>query len=91
MAICIEFELVDLKESAAQYRFGSCLNELTGLFEVDLEKLLNGEISWDPPMENVVILLNNEQSQAMANRAFSKIFKHYKKTGQYLTHGGYYA
>lgn len=67
MAICIEFELVELKGSAAEYRFGSCLNELTGLFEVDLEKLVSGEIPWDTPMEQVVILLNNKQSQAMAN------------------------
>lgn len=91
MAICIEFELVEWKESVAQYRFGSCMKELTGLFEIDLNKLISGETSWDTPIDEVVILLNREESQFMANRAFSKIFKHYKETGEYLPKGGYYA
>ncbi|MNN11538.1 hypothetical protein D3C81_1244990 [compost metagenome] len=91
MAICIEFELIQVKDSVAQYKFGDCLKELTGLFEINLEKLLNGDTSEDTLMDKIVILLNREQSQSMANRAFSKIYKHYKETGEYLTRGGYYA
>ncbi|MEO3944275.1 hypothetical protein [Gorillibacterium sp. CAU 1737] len=91
MAICIEFELVEVNGSTARYRFGECCKELTALFEVDLEKLLSGETSWDSPMDKVVVLLNDGDRQSMANRAFSKIFKHYKETGEYLSKGGYYA
>ncbi|GAA0134897.1 hypothetical protein YSY43_17370 [Paenibacillus sp. YSY-4.3] len=91
MAICIEFELVEVKGTVAQYRFGDCVKELTGLFEVDLYKLSNGETSWDTAMDKVVVLLNHGHSQAKANRAFSKIFKYYKETGEYLSMGGYYA
>lgn len=91
MAICIDFEFVGMNGTAAQYRFGHCLRELSGLLEVDVGKLINGETSWDAPMNEVVILLNTEQSQWMANKVFGKIFKHYKETGEYLARDGYYA
>lgn len=78
-----------MKGTVAQYRFGDCEKELTGLFEIDLYKLLSGETSWDTAMDEVVVLLNHEHSQAKANRVFSKIFKHYKETGEYYPREGY--
>ncbi|MHA7966784.1 hypothetical protein ACX93W_21975 [Paenibacillus sp. CAU 1782] len=91
MAICIDFELAGMNGTAVQYRFGHCLQELSGLLEVDVEKLISGETSWDTPMNEVVILLNTDHSQWMANKVFGKIVKHYKETGEYLAKGGYYA
>lgn len=91
MAICLEFELVKIRGTVAEYRFGNCLKELDGAFEVDLPKLISGETSMNTPMDEVVKLKNDKQSQSMANRVFGKIYKYYLEHHEYLSKGGYYA
>jgi len=92
VAICIEFELVEVNGTLARYRYGSCRRELDGVFEVDVPKLLSGETSKDAPMDEVVRLLPSKlMSQPMANRAFGKIYKYYAANGEYPVKGGYYA
>ncbi|WP_438449100.1 hypothetical protein [Gorillibacterium sp. sgz5001074] len=90
MAICLNFELVRVRGTVAEYRFGECLKELDGLFEVDLPRLINGDISLDTPISELVILKNKNQSQAAANRVFSKIYKYYLAHNEYPEKGGYY-
>ncbi|MBD0381924.1 hypothetical protein [Paenibacillus sedimenti] len=91
MAICLNFELIEIRETIAKYRFGKCLEELDGMFEIDLPKLISGETSMETPMDEVVKLINDYQSKAMANRVFGKIYKHYLEHHEYLAKGGYYA
>ncbi|MDD9266185.1 hypothetical protein ACFPES_03970 [Paenibacillus sp. GCM10023248] len=91
MAICLNFELITIRGDNAEYRFGKCLAELDGIFEINLPKLITGETSKETPMNEVVKLTNGNQSQAMANRVFGKIYKHYLEHQEYLTKGGYYA
>lgn len=91
MAICLDFELIEMVGTKARYRYGSCLHELDGVMEVDLYRLVNGEISKDTPMEDVVIRLNDNQGQASANRIFGKIYKHFMENHEYPQKGGYYA
>lgn len=91
MAICLEFELIEVIGTLARYRFGNCLRELDGVIELDLFKLKSGEISGDTPINEVVRLMNDKQTQAMANRVFSKINKHFLEQNDYPVKGGYYA
>ncbi|CAH1222201.1 hypothetical protein PAECIP111891_05304 [Paenibacillus allorhizoplanae] len=91
MAICLEFELVMIRGTVAEYTFGSCLKEKDRVFEVDIPKLISGETSMDTPMDEVVKLKNDKQSQSMANRVFGKIYKHYLEHHEYVSKGGYYA
>ncbi|MFF2480710.1 hypothetical protein [Paenibacillus sp. NPDC058071] len=91
MAICLNFELVTIKGTIAEYRFGNCLKELDGIFEIDLPNLISGEISMETPIDEVVRLKNNSQTQSMANRVFGKIYKHYLEHNEYPAKGGYYA
>ncbi|MBD0384036.1 hypothetical protein [Paenibacillus sedimenti] len=90
MAICLEFELIEVIGTIARYRFGNCLRDLDGVFELDLFKLKSGEISGDTPMNVVVKLINDNQEQAMANRVFSKVYKHFLEHNEYPVKGGYY-
>ncbi|MNW25775.1 hypothetical protein D3C74_25270 [compost metagenome] len=91
MAICLDYELVEIKGTIAVYKFGDCLKELDGIFEIDLPKLISGEILMQAPIGEVVKLKNDNQSQAKANRVFGKIYKHYLEYHGYPTEGGYYA
>ncbi|CAH1232205.1 hypothetical protein PAECIP111891_06971 [Paenibacillus allorhizoplanae] len=91
MAICLEFELVMIRGTAAEYKFGNCLKEKDGVIEVDIPKLISGETSMDTPMDEVVKLKNDKQSQSMANKVFGKIYKHYLEHHEYVSKGGYYA
>ncbi|OAS17411.1 hypothetical protein [Paenibacillus oryzisoli] len=91
MAICLEFKLVAVRGTVAEYSYGNCLRELDGAFEVDLHKLVSGETSMNTPMDEVVKRKNDNQSQSMANRVFGKIYKHYLEHYEYLSKGGYYA
>jgi hypothetical protein len=95
MAICIVFKLHEMNDTKATYLYGDCSESLEGMFEVDLEKLITGEIPGDTSMRQVVKVikpcLSDGINQHKANRAFSKIFKHYKETKTYLLEGGYYA
>lgn len=91
MAICLEFELIEEIGTLARYKFGNCLHELDGVFELDLFKLKSGEISGETPINEVVKLINDNQEQSMANRVFSKINKHYLEYNEYPRKGGYYA
>lgn len=91
MAICLEFELVEIVGTSATYKFGPCGHEPDGLVEFDIAKLLNGEIPGDTPVHEAVKVLNAHQSQAMANRVFGKIYRHYAEHGNYPLTGGYYA
>jgi len=91
MAICLEFELIEVIGTVARYRFGNCLRELDGIIELDLFKLKNGEIPGDTPISEVVKLINDKQEQAMANRVFSKVNKHFLEHNEYPVKGGYYA
>ncbi|MNG21601.1 hypothetical protein D3C84_1059890 [compost metagenome] len=91
MAICLEYELVERIGTKAIYRFGSCLQPMDGLFEVDVAKLISGEISPEESMTDVVKLLNDLQPQQHANRVFSKIYRYYMEKHEYPVQGGYYA
>ncbi|MCP3746708.1 hypothetical protein [Paenibacillus sp. A3M_27_13] len=91
MAICLNYELVKIRGTVAEYRFGNCLSDLDGIFEIDLPKLIGGEISMEAPISEVVRLKNISQSQAMANRVFGKIYKHFLEHNEYPSKGGYYA
>ncbi|WCN38809.1 hypothetical protein [Aneurinibacillus uraniidurans] len=92
MAICIEFRLIEVNATIARYQYGQCMKELDGTFEVDIPKLISGEISKDTPMDEVVRLLPSKyMNQSMANRAFSKIYKYYLENKGYPSEGGYYA
>lgn len=91
MAICLDYELVEIRGTVAVYKFGNCLKELDGIFEIDLPKLISGEISMQAPIGEVVKLKNDNQSQAKAIKVFGKIYKHYLEHHEYPTKGGYYA
>lgn len=91
MAICIKFSLLEINGTAARYRFGGCNQELDGIFEIDLYKLMSCETPGSTPMNEVVRLLNEKQSEFLACRAFSKIYYHFKEHNEYLKDGGYYA
>ncbi|WP_232057972.1 hypothetical protein [Cohnella abietis] len=87
----MNFELVTVRGTIAVYRFGECLKELNGEFEVDLPGLIHGDISMKAPICKVVILKNRNQSQAAANKVFGKIYKYFLEHYEYPTKGGYYA
>lgn len=92
MAICIEFKLIEVNATLAKYQYGPCMKELDGVFEVDVVKLISGEVSENTPIDEVVRLLpSGYMSQAMANRAFGKIYKYYVENRYYPLEGGYYA
>jgi hypothetical protein len=92
MAICLEFELVEVSGTVARYRYGSCAQEMNGLLEIDLYKLyISREIPEDISIGKIVKLLNNNQSQVKANKVFSKIAKYYQKQKEYPKRGGYFA
>ncbi|MEK3682519.1 hypothetical protein [Paenibacillus sp. FSL R10-2736] len=91
MAICIDFELIEIENTIARYRYGDCLRELNGMFETDLYRFTSGELPGDTSMAEVVVLLNNNQSQWSAIKAFTKIYRHFQEHGEYPVKGGYYA
>ncbi|TVX93800.1 hypothetical protein [Paenibacillus agilis] len=95
MAICIKFKLLEVIDNKAIYVYGDCSENFEGIFELELEKLITGEIPSDTCMTQVVKVikpcLSDGQYQHKANRAFSKIYKHYKETRTYLLEGGYYS
>ncbi|MBO7748953.1 hypothetical protein I8J29_32800 [Paenibacillus sp. MWE-103] len=91
MAICLNFELIIVRGTIAEYRFGECLKELDGIFEIDLSILLNDFISLDTPISEVVKLKNKKQSQAAANRVFGKIHSYFVEHKEYPKKGNYYA
>ncbi|WP_227871811.1 hypothetical protein [Paenibacillus bovis] len=95
MAFCIEFKLLQMNGTKALYMYGDCSENLEGLFELDLEKLISGETLFDTDIREVVRVIrsciSDTEHQHKANRAFSKIYKHYKETKEYLLEGGYYA
>lgn len=95
MAFCIEFKLLEMNDTKAIYVYGDCSENFEGIFELDLEKLISGEIPGDTNMIQVVKVikpcLSDGDYQHKANRAFSKIYKHYKETRTYLLEGGYYS
>lgn len=95
MAVCIHFKLIRMDDTKAIYAYGDCSENFEGLFELDLEKLLSGETPSDTDMREVVKVIkpciSDIEYQHKANRAFSKIYKHFKETSTYLLEGGYYA
>lgn len=91
MAICLDFELIEVIGTKARYRFGNCLKPLDGMMEVDLEEFIRKGLPSDTTVDKVMKLLNNQHSEQMAMRVFMKIYKHYLKTNEYPTRGGYYA
>ncbi|GIP53302.1 MULTISPECIES: hypothetical protein [Paenibacillus] len=91
MAICVEFELIEIENTIARYRFGDCLGDLNGEFETDLYRFISGEFPGDTSMSEIVVLLNDKQSQWKAIKAFTKIYRHFKVHKEYLSKGGYYA
>ena len=95
MAFCIDFKLLRTNDTKALYMYGDCSENFEGLFELDLEKLMSGETLFNTDMREVVKVIkpciSDIESQHKANRAFSKIYKHYKETKEYLLEGGYYA
>ncbi|ACT03213.1 hypothetical protein [Paenibacillus sp. JDR-2] len=91
MAICLNFELIKVRGTIAEYRFGECLKELDGVFEIDLSSLINGDTPLDTPIFDVVRLKNKKQSQAAANRVFSIIHSYFLEHKEYPRKGDYYA
>ncbi|KAA8787095.1 hypothetical protein ABIE27_003385 [Paenibacillus sp. 4624] len=95
MAFCIDFKLICINDDIAIYAYGDCSEKLEGRFELNLGRLLSGEMSMDTDIKEVVRVtkpcLSDGEHQHKANRAFSKIYKHYVKTDTYLKEGGYYA
>ncbi|MGG4498610.1 hypothetical protein [Brevibacillus reuszeri] len=98
MAICVEFERVSSKGSLAYYRYGSC-GHGDGLFELDYEdidKMLLGSYDGNSMTMDKIVrvkkLASGEKEQHfLAMKAFTKIWRHYKETGEFLEVGGYYA
>ncbi|MBT2287919.1 hypothetical protein J7E73_02000 [Paenibacillus albidus] len=43
------------------------------------------------PLDKVVIIPSGQNSEWMAYRVFSKVYKYYKEHGEYPQKGGYYA
>ncbi|WP_245595987.1 hypothetical protein [Paenibacillus taiwanensis] len=84
-----------MDDNKAIYVYGDCSENFEGMFQLELEKLLSGEIPSNTDMKEVVKVirpcLSDGEYQHKANRAFSKIYKHYKETTTYLLEGGYYA
>lgn len=95
MAFCINFKLIKKYDTKAIYAYGDCSENFEGLFELDLEKLISGEIPSDTDIREVVKVIkpciSDKEYQHKANRVFSKIYKHYKETSTYLLEGGYYS
>ncbi|RXZ78543.1 hypothetical protein EBB07_26455 [Paenibacillaceae bacterium] len=95
MAFCIQFKLLEVEDTKARYIYGDCSENYEGRFELDLFKLSTNEALSETTMSEAVKLLkpclSEGVSQYKANRAFSKIYKHYIQTGSYLEEGGYYA
>jgi len=91
MAICVEFELIEIENTIARYRYGDCMKELNGSFETDLYRFTSGDWPSDTLMSDIVIRLNYNQSQWKALKAFTKIYRHFKEHREYLAKGGYYA
>lgn len=95
MAFCIQFKLIEIYQTTAKYMYSDCSDNFEGIFELNLENYFTNELFDKVSMSDVVKVikpcLREGQSQPLANRAFSKIYKHYQKTGKYLREGGYYA
>jgi hypothetical protein len=93
MGYCVTFKLNDLQGSKAIYYYGDCSENYEGVFEIDLPNLR--EISGDFLLSEVVKIikpcLSEHSGQQKANRAFIKIYKHFKDTDEYLTEGGFYS
>lgn len=95
MGFCVKFKLNQLQGSKAIYSYGDCSENYEGVFELDLPKLFAGELSGDALMSEVVRIINpclsESSSQHKANRAFSKIYKHFKDNNEYLSEGGFFS
>jgi hypothetical protein len=95
MAFCIDFQLIGVNAGTAVYAYGDCSEHLEGRFELNLERLILGEVSMDTDIKEIVRVtkpcLSDGENQHKANRAFSKIYKHYVNTSTYIKEGGYYA
>ncbi|MCM3781631.1 hypothetical protein M3231_01480 [Neobacillus mesonae] len=91
MAICIEFELLTTQGTTAEYAFGPCLQQKSGIVVLDIPALIHDKTLMTMPIDQVVQLKNAHQSQAMANRVFGKVYKYYLEHGHYPASGGYYA
>ncbi|MGN7763374.1 hypothetical protein ACTJKB_18170 [Paenibacillus sp. 22594] len=89
------FKLFEVKDTKATYHYGDCSENYEGIFELDLFKLLSGEIKGDTPMSEVVKILkpciSEGFNQHKANRAFSKIYQHFHETNEYINDGGFYS
>jgi len=98
MAICVEFERESLSDSLARYRYGNC-GKMDGIFELDyndIELLLQGSfegssITMDQIVRVKKLASDEREHQFLALKAFTKIWRHYKETGEFLAQGGYYA
>lgn len=91
MAICIEFELIEVIDSIAIYKYGNCLHELDHVMKFNLDKILSGETLQETPINEIVSLTSEKKSEFMAYRVFFKVYKHYRDNGEYLKKGGHYA
>ncbi|OKP94392.1 hypothetical protein [Paenibacillus sp. P46E] len=89
------FRLLEVKDTQATYHYGDCSENYEGVFELDIVKLLSGEIKGDTPMSEVVKILkpciSESSNQHKANRAFGKIYKHFQETNEYIKDGGFYS
>lgn len=95
MGWCVDFKLIETDGIVAKYNYGECLHELDGIVEVDVVRVINGEVAADTPMSEiakVIVPCSDEgESGLFAINAFTAIYRYYKKNGVYPETGGYYA
>lgn len=95
MGWCIDFELIESDGIKAKYRYGKCLHDLDGIVEVDVIRVINGEIPGETPMSEVAKVITpcegENDSQRYAILVFSAIHRYYRKNGVYPEKGAYYS
>jgi hypothetical protein len=92
------FERVSNCGTIASYRYGNCGKE-DGLFELDyddIDRMLLGVFDGSSTTMDEIVRVKEpasgeKKNQYLALRAFTRILRHYKETGEYLIAGGYYA
>ncbi|WP_141505720.1 hypothetical protein [Paenibacillus luteus] len=89
MAICIVFELVQLTNSGARYKYGECLKDLD--YELEFRFIGVDFNQEDILIDDIMILVSEKKSRFMALKVFSQVYKTYIIDGTFIPKGGYYA
>jgi hypothetical protein len=95
MGWCIDFKLIRIDGTRAKYQYGQCKHELDGIVEVDVVKLISGELPGSTPMSEVARVLKSCEgengTERFAMQVFTAVHRYYNKKGAYPEKGGYYA